>query len=319
MQALLAFIQRYDSICVFRHQSPDPDALGSQWGLIEWIKTSYPEKKVYAMGHHRGFSQHLFGTYEDVSDETVRASAAIILDTANRERIDDQRYALCLDSFKVDHHPHQDHYANEEWVEDTSASTCELITVFIQSVSGQILSQRNARYLYMGMLTDTLRFSIANTSARSLEAAAFLLKSGINVAEINFDLFSLEQNEFNFINYIRSHATVEDSGLCYMIVGIDVLKEIGISSSGAKEKVSELGLLKVTQVWALFIEDEFEPGIYNGSLRSRFKKVNDIAGRYGGGGHVLAAAVKHLTRGEIDSCLEELRERIVNKSDNLQT
>ena len=92
MNEILAKIEAAPIICVFRHQAPDPDALGSQWGLVNWLKENYPNKEVYAMGWHRGQSANLFGTYETVSDDVVRKSLAIILDTANAARIDDDRY-----------------------------------------------------------------------------------------------------------------------------------------------------------------------------------------------------------------------------------
>ncbi|NTW91356.1 MAG: radical SAM protein, partial [Erysipelotrichaceae bacterium] len=90
MKIILDKIENANTICVFRHQSPDPDALGSQFGLVSWIKETYPEKHVFAMGWHRGQSANLFGEYEAVSDDVVRESLAIILDPANKARIDDE-------------------------------------------------------------------------------------------------------------------------------------------------------------------------------------------------------------------------------------
>lgn len=133
MKIILDKIEAANTICVFRHQSPDPDALGSQFGLVSWIKETYPEKQVFAMGWHRGQSANLFGDYETVSDEVIRSSLAIILDTANRARIDDDRFALALDSIKIDHHPFTDQYAHYEYIDDSAASTSELICQLIRT------------------------------------------------------------------------------------------------------------------------------------------------------------------------------------------
>lgn len=43
--AILAQIKAAHTIIIHRHQRPDPDAFGSQFGLAELIKTSFPEKK----------------------------------------------------------------------------------------------------------------------------------------------------------------------------------------------------------------------------------------------------------------------------------
>lgn len=311
MNEILAKIEAAPIICVFRHQSPDPDALGSQWGLVNWLKETYPSKEVYAMGWHRGQSAALFGSYETVSDDVVRKSLAIILDTANAARIDDDRYRYAYDSIKLDHHPFTDAYAMSEFIDDTAASTSELVCRLIQLKSRETLSPTTARYLYMGILTDTLRFSTSSTSASTLHCAAFLVNSTLNLSQINDDLFGMERIEFELSNYIRTHAMIEESGLVYIKMDRFTMERLRVTPGLAKERVNELGLVRSFQIWALLIEQE-EDGLirYSGSLRSRHLSVNDIAHRYNGGGHRLAAAVKHLTEAQVDFCLEDCRKRI---------
>ena len=41
------FIERNDSIVIFRHIHGDYDAYGAQLGLKELIKNNYPERKVF--------------------------------------------------------------------------------------------------------------------------------------------------------------------------------------------------------------------------------------------------------------------------------
>lgn len=47
---LLEEIEKYDSIVIYRHENPDVDACGSQFGLKSWLEDNYPNKKVYAFG-----------------------------------------------------------------------------------------------------------------------------------------------------------------------------------------------------------------------------------------------------------------------------
>lgn len=311
MKIILDKIEKSDFICVFRHQSPDPDALGSQFGLVNWIKETYPNKQVFAMGFHRGQSANLFGEYETVSDEIVKQSLSIILDTANKARVDDDRFELAYDSIKIDHHPFTDQYAHYEYIDETAASTSELICRLIRTKSEQTLSTQTATYLYMGILTDTLRFSTQSTSASTLHNAAFLVNSHLNLSRINDDLFGMETNEFLFSNYIRHHAIIEEDGLVYIKLDRNTLKRLNISAGQAKEKVNELGLVRSFKIWALFIEQEEDGSIhYNGSLRSRDLTVNDIARKYNGGGHRLAAAVKMLDDTLLESLINDLRLRI---------
>ena len=47
---VLKQIKKYDNIVVLRHDVPDFDASGSQFGLVTWIKDNFPNKRVYAVG-----------------------------------------------------------------------------------------------------------------------------------------------------------------------------------------------------------------------------------------------------------------------------
>ncbi len=44
-EEILATIKAFDRIIIHRHQRPDPDALGSQVGLAEILRASFPKKK----------------------------------------------------------------------------------------------------------------------------------------------------------------------------------------------------------------------------------------------------------------------------------
>ena len=42
----LELIKKYDTIIIHRHTNPDGDAIGSQVGMKELIKTNFPQKTV---------------------------------------------------------------------------------------------------------------------------------------------------------------------------------------------------------------------------------------------------------------------------------
>ena len=50
-EGLLETIERFDIITLYRHEHPDCDAAGSQFGLKEWLNVNFPQKKVYALGN----------------------------------------------------------------------------------------------------------------------------------------------------------------------------------------------------------------------------------------------------------------------------
>ena len=49
-KAIYNEIKKYKKIYIARHIGADPDAFGSQMGLKESIKLTFPSKEVYAVG-----------------------------------------------------------------------------------------------------------------------------------------------------------------------------------------------------------------------------------------------------------------------------
>jgi len=314
MSLFYELIQKYDVITVFRHQNPDPDALGSQWGLVTWIKETFPNKEVYALGKHLGVKPHLFETYDLVEDNVISSSLAIILDTSNAARIDDQRYAIAKMSLKIDHHPLGESYAQQQIVIEGASSTSEIIAGLIKEfMLDEAISSKAARYLYMGILTDSLNFSTSNVTHSTLENAAYLAKSNLDLPKINEELYLIDENEFKFVNKLRYSAIVEED-LIYAIVTKAMTDECNITPNMAKEHVNDLGLVREYGIWVLFVQqDAPNQHLYNGSIRSRNVTINDIAIKYNGGGHRLAAAVKNLRLEEIKSVISDLKGRLYDK------
>lgn len=177
---LFELVEQYDIITIYRHVSPDADALGSQFGLKQWIQETYPQKQVYALGKDAGSKQSLFPHMDSVSDETIAASLAIILDTANGARVDDERWSMAARTLKIDHHIVVESFADVEVVEDLFGATCEMLAFMFEQKQLQ-LSPVCAQYLYGGIIADTLRFSIATIKPRTLRTAAYLLEMGVDV------------------------------------------------------------------------------------------------------------------------------------------
>ena len=91
LSQILEQIKKYNKIIIHRHQRPDPDAIGSQVGLGEILKASFPYKQVYLVGKHiPGFDW--IGTMDDIDGETFNDALVIVTDTANAPRIDDRRF-----------------------------------------------------------------------------------------------------------------------------------------------------------------------------------------------------------------------------------
>ncbi len=307
-ETLNKHIEANDRITIFRHHNPDGDAYGSQWALVGYLRNKYPEKEIYAMGLQNGSLRHLFPALQPVSNEEVENSLGIILDTANSARIDDRRYLECSYTIKIDHHPNGEDYADESYVEEDCSSTSEIIAHWIYYNDQTPLPDFIAQFLYIGMVMDTLHFTVASVNANTLRMASYLLESGFDVASLDDRMMLMDQNIFDYITYLRAHCSIDRIGLVYCYVPLDVQEQFNIDTQQAKEEVNTFKRMRLAKVWALLVE---ENGLYNVSIRSRNVVVNDVAEKYGGGGHKFACAAHRLSFEQTTRLLDDLRNKLM--------
>ena len=106
-KGLISLIKKYDRIAVFRHIKPDFDALGTQYGLANWIKDNFPNKEVVTPGdNHVVFSGRLFPESDKLNEEWFcKPFLGIVVDVGSKSRIADPRFEKAECIVKVDHHP----------------------------------------------------------------------------------------------------------------------------------------------------------------------------------------------------------------------
>ena len=307
-ETLTSAIEQADIITLYRHEHPDCDALGSQFGLFTWLKDNYPDKKIYALGAETT-KQYPFPKSDIVDDETIKKSLAIVLDTANQARVDDKRFASARQIIKIDHHPDREPFGDPRFVNTKAAATCQILAGYFQQ-AGKLVTKETATFLYCGLLTDTLNYSTSNTTAESLKAGAYLAGFGLDLAQINRDLFDRTKEEFAFSSFTRSKIQVLDNKVAYVIFSHQDQQKYHMTASQCREYVTEMGHVKDFQAWAVFTEKESEGRqLYDGSLRAKTMIVNDLAEKYHGGGHPQASGVKNLTGSDVQELLKSLISR----------
>src|SRR5690606_18264626 len=119
-------IKQYETIIIHRHVRPDPDAYGSQLGLKYLLQHNFPEKRILAAGEH-DFTLDFLDFPDQVEDADFNGALVIVTDTANTERVDDQRYENGEKIIKIDHHPNDDAYGDLLHVDTNASSASELI------------------------------------------------------------------------------------------------------------------------------------------------------------------------------------------------
>lgn len=306
LRQILNKIAEYEDIVIYRHINPDYDALGSQYGLYYLIKDNFEGKNVYLEGI---FSTDLIDKYDYDGDyhkpDFIHPTLGIVLDTANKERIDGESYQKCQEIIKIDHHLVVDSYGQINY-EDPSASSCsQLVGEFLRLTDINI-SKEGASALYMGIIGDTNRFMYSSTDQRTFEIASLLFLQGIDIQMLYERMYLSDLKELKVHQFILNHFQV-DGNIGYYILKDDDLNELGISRQQGSNYVNLLSQVKEFDVWMAITENSLDHN-WRVSLRARHVAVNEVANKYRGGGHIFASGATLLSLDELDDLIQDLKE-----------
>ena len=303
-------IKKYDTIVIARHIGADPDALGSQFALKEIILKTFPNKKVYAVGNPASRFK-FFGNNEKIDNIDTTKGLLIVLDTPDIKRID----GISLNNFeyviKIDHHPIIDKYANIELIDEDSCSTSQLILEFIFNNKIEINKEIGGK-LYLGIVGDTDRFLHDYTSSKTFSLVTRLLEeTNIDFTSLYKILYQRPISEIRFEGYIYQNLILTENGVAYIKITDRKLKEFGVDSAAAGNMINDLKFVNEIIVW-VFLTEDIKSNLIRANIRSVGPYINDVASKYGGGGHKYASGVKLKTWDDSDKLINELDELVKN-------
>ena len=308
MKIVLDKIKEYDKILIFRHFRPDGDAIGSTKGMAEILKLSFPEKKIYLQ--NCDFSDYLAflgGEDELLPDEEYKDALGLCMDTGTGKRLSNQKYTLCKELIKFDHHIPVDSYGTYEWVEEERSSTCEMVAKFYDTFKDELkINKQAATYIYTGMVTDSGRFRFRDVSGETMRLAGLMLEQGVDTDTLYANLYLKDFNAFKFESYVYKKMKITDNGVAYLFVDKRMQKKFKLSREDASAAVSYMETIKNSLIWLAFIENA--DGTIRVRLRSRFVTISELAERYEGGGHACAAGATVYSKAELKKLVAEADE-----------
>lgn len=297
-------IEHYETIIILRHQNPDPDAVGSQIALANILREAYPQKNIYIAGIDLSVLDWI-GKMQQVDSDTYQNSLVIAVDTANARRIDNNGdYKKADKIIKIDHHPNVDPFGDINWVDDTASSCAEMIYELADKVDNLKISKADAYSLYAGMVGDTNRFLYADTTYKTLEVAAKLAKTGIDISEISLHEDEISTRVARLEAYILDNFQVTDSGFGYIVIRKDQLDKFNLDDGELDHVVPLIGRIKDVNNWIVVSEKDLNR--FRVNLRSKNVSINGVAEKFGGGGHPLASGVYVGSMDEVKALIKDM-------------
>lgn len=215
----------------------------------------------------------------------------------------------------IDHHLTGDGLGDVEIVDSTAAATGEIVFDLFKHAGWEV-THEIAEALFIALSTDTGWFRFDNTDTRVMQNAADLISLGVKPSAVYHKMYQnhsparlkllgrmLENLEF-----------YHDGRIALQFIMRSDFDATGATGTDTEEFVNECQRVGSVETAALFVE--LKDGDYRCSLRSNGSiDVRQIAQKFGGGGHKVAAGVN--LKGPLEAAkkmiLDELENALAGK------
>ena len=292
---MLSAIQTAGSVLLFGHVNPDGDTLGSLLALK--LRLERMGKRVRAMvdGFVPGYLAFLpdAGCIISAQDTPEDFDLALAVDVASIDRLGSCQ-ALFEGAEKtavIDHHGTNPGYAQINMIDGAAPAAAILVYRLFERME-MPLSKEEAICLYTALATDTGNFIYDSTNAESFAMMSGLMTAGLPLAEYSRMLF--RQKELLHVRLLAealpSLRVTANGKIAGLSLTLEQMKRLG-ANGGHTEGIVNYAIDLEGAGMAYFVR-ELEPGKVKVSLRALQPfAVDQVAARFGGGGHKLAAGL----------------------------
>lgn len=285
-------------IVLTTHMNPDGDAIGSEYALYhalrDWGKDARiincdapPENLTFMNG------DGCVEVYDPAEHDAFIASADLLValdfnDIRRVRQMEPTFRAAAGKKIVIDHHREPSPFADFYCSIPDASSTAEIVYDVIGG-DDAALSQPIALGLYVGIMTDTGSFRFDRSTPRVHRIAARLIEAGVNPTStyrMIHDDYPLRRTQL--LGMILAGIEQHCGGRVTLIaVTSEMFAETGTTVEDVENIVNHGLSIRGVEATAMFT-------VLNGQIKISFRSrgrftVNDIARRFGGGGHYLAA------------------------------
>jgi bifunctional oligoribonuclease and PAP phosphatase NrnA len=295
LDQIVETLRTRDNFTLMSHIRPDGDALGTIIALGLALKGA--GKKV-TLWNEDGVSEkfrYLPG-WEMVSKpptEPVDIEVGIALDTASQLRLGTSLKAVKSAKLwiNVDHHISNEGYGDLYYIDSTAPAAGQIIYELIDAAKFPMTTEI-ADNLFAAISTDTGSFQYPNTTARTYEIAAALIRAGVKVGDLSQKMY--ESYPLRRLYLLRELLNVLkitcDGRVASFVLTQSIIDELGVLPEDNEGLIDTIRAIDGVIV-AAFVEELAAEGKVRISLRSKDPRIDvcKIAQQFKGGGHVLAA------------------------------
>ncbi len=323
---LRAVIDAASIINLTSHIRPDCDALGSELGMAGLLRQMGKQVRIVngeATPPNLAFidpRREIMTLGTDVqADQLMDADLWMVLDTsawAQLGPVGDVIRQFEGKKIIFDHHVGEDDLGAELF-KDTEAEATGRLVVQAAEHFDVPLTPEMAGPLFAAIATDTGWFRFPSVQHLTYEIAARLLQAGASPAEIYAELYEQESlGRLRLRGVVLNRIHIEQNGrLAHTFILKEDFADTGALPSDTEDLVNHCLEIKGTEFAVILIE-QLEGG-FKISFRSRCPlECNQIAQKFGGGGHKAAAGA--FVRGSLETVQPEILDHVRQSLISLQ-
>lgn len=289
-------LREHQRFAVLSHVRPDGDALGSQLALALSLRAIGKEVAVW---NEDGMSDKL--RFLPGSELATKPPAApvdfevgIALDTATQARLGTAGEAVRAPLWiNLDHHPTNPGYGDLVHIDPTAPATGQILFELLESEKFPI-DQAVAENLFVAISTDTGSFQYSNTTARTFEIGAELIRRGVEVGRLSQLIYeNYPRRRIELLRDLLGTMRIEGNGkVASFSLDLATATRLGVLPEDNEGLIDHLRAIEGVIV-AVFFE-ELAEGKVRVSMRSKSAEADvcAICQQFGGGGHKLAAGAR---------------------------
>jgi len=320
-QKAIELINKSSNVLITTHTRPDGDACGCVAAMSDALVALGKKTKKLMLSPMPNWYEFLFAEKVPVLGEDIQPQdliegrlgefdLLIIVDANSSSQLPklDQYIAQTdIPVLIIDHHTTADGLGDVELVDSGAAATALIVNDLFRYAFWSI-TEKTAEALFVAVATDTGWFQFRNTDSRVYRTCAELIDAGAKPIEIHETLYqNFPHQRFKLmttmLNTLELHL---DGRYASQHILQQDFEQTGTTYSDTENLINECQKINTVEVAALFVE--LKDGQIRCSLRSKGNiDVSEIAAKFGGGGHKMAAGTY------LPGPIENARQLILNE------
>ena len=309
---IIAAINKGKSFVITAHVRLDGDALGSELAFYLMLQDMGKMAVIYNQDETPQQYHFLPGAQSIVNElgNIEQYDVCIVLDCSNLDRVgkESERIGKIKTLINIDHHISNGGFCSLSMLDGHASSTGELLYRLMREMRYP-LTKDICTNLYAAIITDTGGFRYSSTHQDTLRAAGDLVEKGADPQWISENIYENDSpTRLKLLAKVLENMSLDlENKVGSLFVTQEALTQTGSSLDHAEGFVDIPRSVKGIDISVLYTQ--LENKYFKISLRSKGQiNVESVARKFGGGGHINAAACR--IKGDINEVKMLINEAI---------